>query len=240
MGAMVLKRKLLGADLPMTDSKLQRLNMVESQVRPSDVTDRRIIQAMLQVPREAFVEPALASMAYMDEPLPVVAVQAAGAGARYLLAPRTLAKLVQLCEIEPDAIVLDVGMASGYSTAILAKLAAKVVGVEMDASLAQRAAKTLRELGIANVKIVETPLGTGAAADGPFDAILLNGSVPDAPLALLEQLKDGGRLVGVVAAGGFGRAQVWRRSGRSVGSRVAFDAAAAPLPGFAREAGFVF
>jgi protein-L-isoaspartate(D-aspartate) O-methyltransferase len=223
----------------MTDSNLQRLNMVESQIRPSDVTDRRIIQAMLQVPREAFVAATLGSMAYMDEPLPVTA-QTTGAGVRYLLAPRTFAKLVQLCEIEPDATVLDVGCASGYSTAIVAKLAAKAVGLETDSALAARAAKSLHELGFANAKIVEAPLPGGAPDEGPFDAILLNGAVPDAPIALLEQLKDGGRLVAVIASGAFGRAQVWQRSGSAWGSRVDFDAAAAPLPGFARAAGFVF
>jgi protein-L-isoaspartate(D-aspartate) O-methyltransferase len=223
----------------MTASNVQRVNMVESQIRPSDVTDRRIIQAMLQVPREAFVAKTLASMAYMDEPLPVSA-QAAGVGARYLLAPRTLAKLVQLCEIEPHAVVLDVGCASGYSTAILAKLAARVVGLETDPALTGCAAKMLRELGLANAKIVEAPLQAGSPTEGPFDAILLNGSVPESPLALLEQLKDGGRLVAVIAAGAFGRAYVWRRTGSAMGRRAAFDAAAAPLPGFASAAGFVF
>ena len=109
----------------MTDSKLQRLNMVESQVRPSDVTDRRIIKAMLDVPRERFVPPLLASMAYMDEPVPFDAVN--GESGRYLLAPRTFAKLVQLAEIGPDATVLDVGCATGYSTAVLAQLAKRVV-----------------------------------------------------------------------------------------------------------------
>jgi protein-L-isoaspartate(D-aspartate) O-methyltransferase len=223
----------------MTDSNVQRLNMVESQIRPSDVTDRRIIQAMLQVPREAFVVAALGSMAYMDEPVPVTA-QTAGAGARYLLAPRTFAKLVQLCEIEPTAAVLDVGCASGYSTAVVAKLAARVVGLEADGALALRATNTLRELGIANAKILEAALPTGAPGDGPFDAILLNGAVPDAPTALLEQLKDGGRLVAVLAAATFGQAHVWRRTGSVWASAVGFDAAAAPLPGFVRAAGFVF
>ena len=113
----------------MTDSNLQRLNMVESQVRPSDVTDRRIIKAMLEVPREKFVPAALASMAYMDEPVPLAARN--GSGIRYMLAPRTFAKLVQLAEIDPEAVVLDVGCAAGYSTAVLARLAKRVVAVEL-------------------------------------------------------------------------------------------------------------
>ena len=119
----------------MTDSKQQRLNMVESQVRPSDVTDRRIIKAMLEVPREAFLPAELRSLAYIDDAVPV----RRGKDARYLLAPRVFAKLVQLAELAPEAVVLDVGCATGYSTAVLAKLAKRVVAVECDAALADRA-----------------------------------------------------------------------------------------------------
>ena len=129
----------------MTDSNLQRLNMVESQVRPSDVTDRRIIKAMLEVPREKFVPAALASMAYMDEPVPLAARN--GSGIRYMLAPRTFAKLVQLAEIDPEAVVLDVGCAAGYSTAVLARLAKRVVAVESDKDLAEQARRLLGGIG---------------------------------------------------------------------------------------------
>jgi protein-L-isoaspartate(D-aspartate) O-methyltransferase len=122
----------------------------------------------------------------------------------------------------------------------LAKLAGKVVGLERDHALAARAVKTLRDLGIANARILEAPLSAGSPDDGPFDAILLNGSVPEAPVALLGQLKEGGRLVAVIASGPFGRAQVWRRSGATLGTTAGFDAAAQPLPGFAGVAGFVF
>ena len=222
----------------MSDSSLQRLNMVESQVRPSDVTDRRIIKAMLEVPREKFVPAALASMAYMDEPVPLTASN--GSGIRYMLAPRTFAKLVQLAEIDAEAVVLDVGCAAGYSTAVLARLARRVTAVESDKGLAEQARRLLEELGIDNATVIEGRLVAGAPAGAPFDVIVLNGAVETVSPSLLEQLKDGGRLVAIVAEGPLCRAQVWRRTGKTFDARPAFDAGAAVLPGFERAAGFVF
>src|SRR5204862_3913497 len=151
---------------PMTDSKQQRINMVESQVRPSDVTDRRIIRAMLEVPREAFVPQSLQALAYMDEAVPA-AESAGGRPGRCLLAPRTLAKLMQLAEVGPGAVVLDVGCATGYSTAVLARLAKAVVAVEVDAALAARATQTLRRLGVGNAAVIEGALEKGAASHAP-------------------------------------------------------------------------
>ena len=222
----------------MTDSKLQRLNMVESQVRPSDVTDRRIIKAMLEVPREKFVPAALASMAYMDEPLPVGTAN--GAGARYLLAPRTFAKLVQLADVGPEATVLDVGCATGYSTAVLARLAKRVIAVESDQELAERARRLLEEVGAGNAVVVHGRLAAGAPADAPYDVILLNGAAETVAPALLEQLSDGGRLAAIAAQGPLCRAQIWRRIGKTFDARPAFEAGAAVLPGFERPAEFVF
>jgi protein-L-isoaspartate(D-aspartate) O-methyltransferase len=223
----------------MTDSKQQRINMVESQVRPSDVTDRRIIRAMLEVPRELFVPRSVQVLAYMDEAVPALE-PASGRPGRFLLAPRTFAKLVQLAEVGPGSVVLDVGCATGYSTAVLARLAKAVVAVEIDASLAARATQTLRQLGVNNALVIEGALETGAPSHAPFNAILLNGAVPQVPAALLEQLKEGARLVGVIAEGAFGRAQVWQRTGKLFDSRPVFDAGAEPLPGFSRQADFVF
>jgi protein-L-isoaspartate(D-aspartate) O-methyltransferase len=220
----------------MTDSKQQRLNMVESQVRPSDVTDRRIIKAMLEVPREAFLPAELRSLAYIDDAVPV----RRGREARYLLPPRVFAKLVQLAELGAEAVVLDVGCATAYSTAVLARLAKRVVAVESDAELVGTAASILRELGVANAAVVSGPLGAGAPGQGPFSAILLNGAVQKVPQPLLDQLVEGGRLVAVVGQGGLGSAQVWQRAGKTFDTRAAFDAGAQPLPGFARETGFVF
>jgi protein-L-isoaspartate(D-aspartate) O-methyltransferase len=223
----------------MTEFLQQRINMVESQVRPSDVTDRRILRAMLELPREDFVPPPMRSLAYMDEAVQV-APRHNGVAARYLLPPRTLAKLVQLAEIEGSTQVLDVGPATGYSTALLAKLAARVVALEVDAGLCARLQENLTALRLANVRVVRGPLPAGAAEEGPFDAILLNGAVETMDPRLLDQLKEGGRMVGVMASGSFGRAHVWRRSGEGFDTRPDFDAAAPPIPGFARPAGFVF
>jgi protein-L-isoaspartate(D-aspartate) O-methyltransferase len=223
----------------MADFVQQRINMVESQVRPSDVTDRRIIRAMLELPREDFVPEAMRAMAYMDGPLEVTP-RHDGAGARYLLPPRTLAKLIQLAEIDPSALVLDLGPATGYSAALLAKLAARVVALEVDPALCAKMGATLRHLGLGNVKVIEGPLPIGAKAEGPFDAILLNGAVEAVDPDLVDQLKIGGKMVGVLATGPFGRACVWCRSSVGVDTRSEFDAAAPLMPGFARPAGFVF
>ena len=209
----------------MTDSKQQRINMVESQVRPSDVTDRRIIRAMLEVPREAFVPAPCRRWPTWTRRCPRWNRPAAGP-ARFLLAPRTFAKIVQLAEIGPDAVVLDVGCATGYSTAVLARLAKAVVAIEVDAALATRATQTLRQLGVGNAPVIEGALEKGAPSHAPFDAIVLEGAVPRVPGGLLEQLKDGGRLVAVIADGTFGRAQLWRRTGKLFDPRPAFDAGA--------------
>jgi len=221
----------------MIDTTQQRINMVESQVRPSDVTDRRILKAMLEVPRELFVPEALRALAYMDTSVPVTAA-ADGRQPRTLLAPRTFAKLVQLAEIEPADVVLDVGCATGYSTAVLARLAKSVVAVEGDRALAARAREILQQLGASNALVLEGALESGAPSHAPFDAILLNGAAEQIPDALLAQLKDGGRLVAVASNAAFGQAQVWRRQGKLFDARPAFDAGAEPLPGFARQAEF--
>jgi protein-L-isoaspartate(D-aspartate) O-methyltransferase len=221
----------------MIDSKQQRINMVESQVRPSDVTDRRIIRAMLEVPREVFVPSSLRALAYMDGAVPVV--DGSVRSGRCLLAPRTFAKLVQLAEIGPDAIVLDVGCATGYSTAVLARLAKSVVAVEVDAALAARASDALRQLGVANALVLEGALPKGAPTHAPFDAILLEGAAPFIPKELLEQLKDGGRLAAVVGDNALGRANVWQRTGKLFDARPSFDAGAHALPGFSQQPEFV-
>ena len=221
----------------MIDHATQRLNMVESQVRPSDVTDRRITRAMREIPREAFVPGPLKSIAYADEPLKI---SDTAHNQRYILAPRLLAKLVQLLEIEPDGMVLDVGPATGYSTALLARLGQVVVALEEDARLAERMQEVLANQGVDNAVVISGSMAAGAADEGPYDAILINGAVVDVPTALLDQLKDGGRCVAVSIDNGVGRATVWRRHGMSFDRRPAFDASAPYLPGFEPAAGFVF
>jgi protein-L-isoaspartate(D-aspartate) O-methyltransferase len=218
---------------PMNDIALQRLNMVESQVRPSDVTDRRIIRAMGVVARELFVPAAQVSVAYMDEAVAV-------GGGRQLLAPRLLARLMQLAKLPDDGVVLDVGCMSGYSTAVWSQFARRVVAIDADATLVEMARAALTSAGATNASVHQVPHAVGLAADGPYDAIFLNGAVPDVPRALLDQLKDGGVLVAVLANGPAGKAVAWRRTGTQFDRREAFDAGAGTLSGFERAAAFVF
>jgi protein-L-isoaspartate(D-aspartate) O-methyltransferase len=217
----------------MTETALQRLNMVESQVRPSDVTDRRIIRAMGSIARETFVPGPQQSIAYADEALTV-------APCRKLLAPRLFARLAQLTKLPDHGVVLDIGCATGYSTAVWSVIAKRVVGVEADATLAAAARASLAAAGATNATIVNGPHPVGLAMDGPYDAILLNGTVPDVPRSLLDQLKDGGVLVAVIADGPAGKAVAFHRTGTKFDRREAFDAGAAVLPGFEQADEFVF
>lgn len=222
----------------MADVALQRKNMVESQIRPSDVTDRRILNAMLAVPREAFVPTALKPVAYIDDAL-MLAKAEAGSPPRGLMAPRDFAKLVQLAEIGDHDVVLDVGTLTGYSAAVIARLAQTVVALEADPGFAETAGKTLEERGVDNAAVVTGNLEVGFPSEGPYDAIVIEGTVEQIPPALLDQLKDGGRLVAIVA-GTPSHAVVWRRIGRSFERRSAFESTAPAAPGFEKKREFVF
>ena len=207
--------------------------MVDSQVRPHDVTDLRIIAALLAVPRELFFPPAQRALAYLDAEMPVAAT-------RSLLKPMVFAKLVQAAEIAESDRVLDVGCASGYSSAVLGKLAGSAVALEQDAALARTAGETLAALGIANVSVATGALTAGWPQGAPYDAILIEGAVEVVPDALTAQLKDGGRLVAVVGRVPMGKATLYRKVGGYVTAVPLFDAAAPLLPGFAKPAAFVF
>lgn len=223
----------------MVDFAVQRLNMVESQVRPNGVTDARIIAAMGAIPREKFVPEARRALAYMDDDI-LIAVSPAGRR-RYLLEPMALARLLQLAEVRPSDILLDIGCGTGYSTAVAAALAESVVAVEENAGLAQIAGETLSELGIANAAVVQGPHAQGYPAEAPFDVILVNGRIPSVPTGLVEQLKPGGRLVAVVGAGPVSRATLVRRGADGQSSVGAFDVHVPDAAGFeAPQPGFVF
>jgi protein-L-isoaspartate(D-aspartate) O-methyltransferase len=222
----------------MTDPKIQRLNMLDSQIRPSDITDRRILRAMGEVPRELFVPVPQRPVAYVDGPIEVVA-GSRGEGSRALLPPRTLAKMIQLCGLGDKAVVLDVGCATGYSTVVLARIARRVVAVEANAGLAAAASALLTELKCENANVHAGPLADGRQGEGPYDAILMNGAIEIEPRTLLDQLKDGGRLV-AVSAGRAGKAVVFTRAGRNYDRREDFDATAPLLPGFAAARAFTF
>ncbi|MCB4770088.1 protein-L-isoaspartate O-methyltransferase [Ancylobacter sp. Lp-2] len=220
----------------MIDFAEMRRAMVDAQVRANDVTDLKIVAAMMETPRERFVPAALRNFAYIDDDLLVKE----GAPSRYLMEPMVLAKLLQAAEIGEGDLVLDVGAATGYSTAVLAKLAGQVVSLEEDAELADQGAGVLTELGLLNAAYVKGTLTAGWPAEAPYDAILLNGSVDEAPKALLSQLKPGGRLVAVIGRGRAGRATVFTNTPGGIGSRIVFDAAVPTLPGFEAAPAFVF
>jgi protein-L-isoaspartate(D-aspartate) O-methyltransferase len=223
----------------MTDYKIQRLNMVESQVRPSDVTDRRLIRALGEVARETYVPDKAASVAYMDGPVPL-STDAKGRPVRELMAPRTFAKLAQAADLDADDVVLVAGAGAGYSLAVLSRVVRRVVGVEPDVGLAAHARSRLAADGITTASIQTGAIDGGSPSESPFDAIIVEGAVSDIPKSLLDQLKDGGRLVAIVGNRAGGKAVVWTRAGQTYGHRDVFDAGAATLPGFERAAAFAF
>jgi len=223
----------------MTDFAAARRMMVDSQVRTSDVTDPRIIAAMLELPRERFVPEDKADLAYLDLDIPVTPASA-GQPARRLLKPMVLAKMVQAAEVAGRDHVLDVGCATGYSSALLAHLAQSVVALEEDDALVRHARENLRAAGTENVTVVTGPLTQGWPAAAPYDAIFVNGATEIMPQALTRQLKEGGRLVAVLGRAPPGQAMLYRRVGGEVSGWPIFDAAAPLLPGFTAPPAFVF
>ena len=213
---------------------LQRKNMVESQVRPSDVTDRRIMAAMQDLARERFVPEGQKPLAYIDEAIPF-------GGSRGMLAPRTLARLVQLGNIDSDDKVLDVGCLTGYSAAVLAHLSGNVTALETDAAFAKTAQGELEAQGVTNVRVVSGQLAEGHEAAAPFNVIIVEGATERIPKALTDQLAPGGRLVAIEASGRrLGQAVIITKSANGLTKRVAFEASGFLLPGFEKPAAFTF
>lgn len=218
----------------MIDFAAARRRMVDGQIRVNNVTDLDVITAMLELPREAFVPPAQAPIAYSDGEIPIDA-------GRCLLKPMVLARLVQGADVEPGARALDVACGTGYSSALLARLGATVVALEDDAERERRCAETLARVHAGNITTVCGPLEAGWAELGPYDVILVNGRLEVEPQRLFQQLKEDGRLLGVFGSGPLGKATMYRREkGEVGGGRPLFDAAAPALPAFARTPAFVF
>lgn len=214
-----------------------RQKMVDGQVRTIDVTDRRILDAMLAVPREAFVPASRQALAYLDLDLDVAE---AGAAKRFLIKPALTAKLLQAAEIGEADRVLVVGCATGYIAALAAKLAGRVTATESDPAVAAKARQTLAALGVSNVTCKTAACAEGDPAGGPYDVIVLNGATDVVPEGLLAQLGEGGRLVGVSAETRPPRATIVTRFHGELGHRALFDAAAPVLPGLERASAFVF
>ena len=225
-------------DMTNADYSQQRVKMVDGQIRTVDVTDLSVLQAFLDVPRDAFVPDQRRALAYIDTDILVAGD--GGRDSRYLMRPALLAKLIQEAAIGRNDVVLDVGAGTGYASAILSRLASSVIALESEPGLAERATAALAELGYDNVAVVQGPLSGGYPSEAPYDVIFVGGSVDLVPEALVAQLKDGGRLVAVEGHGNAGVAKVFVRSGGVVAGRRAFNAAVKPLPGFERVEAFEF
>jgi len=220
----------------MIDFERARKVMVDSQLRTSNVSDKRLLVAMGQVPRERFVPAERRPLAYIDGEHPLQP----GRSRRALAAPAPFARLVQLAAVQPQDRVLDLGCGTGYSTAVLAALAAEVVGVEEHPELAAQARENVAALGIANATIVEPPLQHAPAAHDPFDVIVVEGAVDMVPDELVARLADGGRLVALVRRGPAAVANLFVKSGKEVAARADFDGTLPPLADRAAEEPFVF
>jgi protein-L-isoaspartate(D-aspartate) O-methyltransferase len=210
-----------------------RLNMVNGQLRAGGIVDQAVLAAFLGTPRERFIAPAYASLAYADRELPAL-----GAKARRLLPPMTLARMLQAAIVNPGDRTLDVGGGSGYGAALLGAMGAKVVALESDPGAAAAARTEL--MGRMNITVVEGSLDKGAAELGPFDLIVVEGAFRVFPDSLLGLLADPGRLVGIDTSRGSSQAVRYDKAGGALGRRALFEARADPLEGFQPQASFTF
>jgi len=221
----------------MSDFSTARQNMVDCQVRPSDVTDLRIVDAMLAVPREVFVPERQRALAYLDLD---VQVSEGNSARRFLIKPAVTAKMLQAADIKDTDSVLVAGCATGYTAALAARLAGQETATEVDPSLAAKARQVLVELGFERVTVRTADVAAGDPANAPYDVIVLDGATEITPDGLYGQLKEGGRLVGVFAMTQPPRAMVVTRCRGDFGHRTVFDASVPVLPGLERRPAFVF
>lgn len=217
----------------MDESSASRTAMVDNQVRPSDVTKFPVIKALLSVPKEAFVPATMKPVAYADIQIPFSQDRD-----RVILDARNFAKMLDATDIQPDELVLDIGCGLGYSAAVVSRLAQAVVAVEEIPELAEEAEALLVRQNVDNAIVIRAPLAEGSARHSPYDVIIIEGGIEFVPDAIIDQLKDGGRIFGL-----FGSERVCRgRLGKKVGDRIhwrnEFDAGVPVLPGFRRERSF--
>ncbi len=216
----------------MADFATRRVVMVDTQVRTQDVTRFPIIEAMLTIPREVFVPPALREIAYLGDNLPI-------APGRVLLDPRTLSRMLDALAVRPTDSVLHVGAGTGYGTAVIARLAQFVAALESDETLAARAEDALRETGVDNAAVFRAPLEAGVPSAGPYDAILFEGGVNLIPDAIIAQLKEGGQIAALFMDGALGEVRLGLKHGGRISWRGVFNATAPVLPGYARAPAFM-
>ncbi|WP_050932056.1 protein-L-isoaspartate O-methyltransferase family protein [Aestuariivita boseongensis] len=217
----------------MPDYALRRRMMVDTQVRPSDVTKFPIIDAMLSVPRELFVPNGAREAAYAGEHVPL-------ADQRVVLDPRILAKMLDALEFSGDELVLDIGGGLGYSSALMSRMAQAVVLLEEDADLAEEAQTQLSEIGADNVIVQRGALAEGDSEHGPYDVIILQGGVEDLPDAIAGQLKEEGRIACLFMEGALGSVKIGRKIDGDISWRFAFNGGAPVLPGFEKQEEFSF
>ncbi len=223
----------MGAYISAESLQDLRLNMVNGQLRTGGIVDRAVLAAFLETPRERFVGPAYASLAYLDRDLPAL-----GAKARRLLPPLTLARMLQAAAVNPGDRALDVGGGSGYGAALLNGMGAKVVALESDAGAAAAAQAVLGDPP--NIAVIVGPLDKGAGELGPFDLIVVEGAFQVFPDGLVALLADPGRLVGIDASTGASQAVLYEKSGGALSRRTLFETRADSLDGFQPAAGFSF
>lgn len=217
----------------MTDFTQRRLTMVDTQVRPSDVTSFTVIDAMLAVPRERYVPDGLQDLAYVGGAVPLP-------GDRHLMEPRSIGMILEALDLTPADLVLEIGPGLGYTTALMAQIAEAVVAVEEDPGLAADAEATLNAEGVDNAVVFTGPLVEGCPDQAPFDVIVAFGGVETWPEALSDQLKEGGRALAVFMDGPLGEARLGLKRNGHVAWRMAFNATAPILPGFAKARSFEF
>jgi protein-L-isoaspartate(D-aspartate) O-methyltransferase len=217
----------------MIDFARARKQMVDTQLRTSNITDRRILAAMGALARERFVPEGRRELAYIDEHLPL------GISGRALSAPAPFARLVQLANIQPGDAVLDLGCGTGYSAAVLAALGKSVLAVESVPALAAAARDNLAALGISNVEIAEGALDGSTVAGGPFDVVIVEAAFPAIPPVLLSHLRDQGRLVALVGSGMTAVAHVVVKTAGEIATRADFNARL-PVLGGTAATDFVF
>ena len=217
----------------MSEFAEARKSMVLSQLQPDRVSDGRIREAMADVPREKFVPDQLKSVSYVDEDIEIKS-------GRYLMEPRVFARLLQAAEVGMNEVVLDIGCGTGYSSAIISRLARTVVALESDQELRHQAQENLEHLCINNVAMMEGDLTRGFVDEAPYDIVFINGAVTNVPVALTEQMADGGRLVTVIKNDGVGSGTLLTVRDGQISSTSLFDAQVQYLIGFKSKAGFVF
>jgi len=214
----------------MADYAARRTTMVDTQVRPSDVTKFPIIEAMLSVPREVFLPVEKREAAYLGENLHL------GDG-RVMLEPRTLAKMLDVLDVQGDELVMDLACTQGYSSCVIARMAEAVIAVDTEDMLGE-AQELLSTSGADNVVIHAAEPAEGAAEHGPYDVITVQGAVETIPEAILDQLKEGGRICCLFMEGALGSVKIGYKIDGRISWRFAFNASAPVLPGFERHMAF--